>query len=261
MAYPHPLHFGLISPTDLSPHPRLSCQAKYFGLAGGAGRTERSQQTNPCGLGAGRAGAGRGPCTRPGDSAACAAASGGLAAERAPTPTRGPRETLPCAPEPLRLSSAQRAPQASLCPRGWPHSAPHRCDFLPVVVIAVSSYLSLSVSVSVSCRLCVGFLVSWSLTFPSPLKPVSLCPLGPVRPFCSPQLSGGEPGLGRWQCPVCGRGWHACLWSSCPWDLAWMHRRVSPWFRVPKPHLQAHQLGSQSAPSQRHPPGGWGSSR
>lgn len=103
------------------PVPPLSCQAKYFGLAGGAERTGRSQQANPCGLGAGRAGAGRGPCTRPGDSAACAGQRG-LGGRARP---RGPGETLPRAPGPLRPSSAPRAPQASLCPWGRLHFAPH----------------------------------------------------------------------------------------------------------------------------------------
>lgn len=166
-----PLHFGLISPTDLFP---LSCQAKYFGLAGGAERAERSQQTNPFGLGAGRAGAGRGPCTSPEDSQPARPA--GLGAERAPR-------------DPGRLSSAPRDPRYS----PWHGKLPGllsalgagrplgrlllctRCDFLPLGSslvfpccslhlcphLSVSSCLSLSVSVAVTPFFCLLSTYVW----------------------------------------------------------------------------------------------------
>lgn len=165
----------------------LSCQAKYFGLAGG--RREPRGPSKPIRLGWGRGGrGGRSPCTCPGDTAACAA-SGCLGAERAP---RDPGR--------LGISLVWQAPGTSLCPWGWrvswtafcsapcvtfrlwgPSSLASPCSFLhPCLHLSVSSCLSLSVSLClsllfpVSCYLCVGFLAAWSLPFPSHLK-LCLC--------------------------------------------------------------------------------------
>lgn len=220
MAY-HPPVFWPYFPNRPIP---LSCQAKYFGLAGGAGRTERSQQTNPFGLGAGRAGAGRGPCVRPRERAQRAGAREPSAPRgiRGDPPLRVPFPGTPAALLGTLPASARPALGVGrflacllLCTL---------CDFLP---LEAPLSLSLSLSAPLSPFLFSGFSVSSCLSLlcvsvaatpffcllpslcgiprgsaqplPLPSEAWSPCPIGHVRPFSCPETSGGEPGLGTRQ--------------------------------------------------------------
>lgn len=206
--------------------PPLSCQAKYFGLAGGAERTERSRQTNPFGVGRGGGSWARPLRATQGDTAAAQPAGAGEPS--APGGIRGdcPRR-VPRSPGP------PPAPRASAPPSGLTGLLRclllrTLCDFLsleaslslfPLLSASLSSSLCLCFHAeslapaachrlclcgshdffSVSCHLCVGFFVTLPLPFPFPLKLASLCPFGPVRSFSSPEPSGEEPGLGTRQ--------------------------------------------------------------
>lgn len=166
--------FGLISPTDLSP---VSCQAKYFGLAGGAERTEGSQQTSRVGWG----GEGRGRCRPPGvgdRTAAGARGSGRLPSPEPPASLAGhaprallcpslagllalPRLCTPCGLLPLGASLWLSVP----CPRlsGFTRSLSDSGCLSPSVCLWPSLFFPVS-----------GHLHTWGSSRPCPSSPSPL---------------------------------------------------------------------------------------
>lgn len=236
-----PCILSLFPPTDLSP---LSCQAKYFGLAGRAERAGGPRKPIRLALGRGGRGLGAAP-VRPEiarvSAATCRSSRPGARRPRGsgPLSRAGPCRSPGRAPPAsvrllLRVSRPPGLPfartlRALLPPEASPHLLccslrlrPH----LPVPWFRLSLCLWLGhrlLSVAGCGCLCVPMALipspaisvwippRWVPTLPSPLKPASLCPLGLARPFFFPEPSaeartGHEAGLGQWQYPGWARG-------------------------------------------------------